>query len=248
MATLRAHRGALSLTAAVLGPLALALILIPFRGSFTDSASALLFVAVIVAVAAVGNRFCGVLATLSSALWFDFFLTVPYQRLAISHRPDIETTVCLLVVGFIVTELAARNRHHRHAAVEESDYVALISGVAELAASAAPVDTVTFRAASAIAQLLDLRACRFEVGPSDQTVARLQANGTVVHAGIVWPADQAGIPGPESQIPVQWRGIALGRFIITPTPGLPVAVRPRVVAAAIADVVGAAVSSQMRIP
>jgi len=248
MKTLRAHRGTLSLMTAVLCPLALALVLIPFRGSFTTSASALLFVAVIVAVAAIGNRFCGALATVSSALWFDFFLTVPYQRLAISHRPDIETTVCLLVVGIIVTELAARNRHHHHAAVEESDYVALINEMAQLASSTAPVDMVTLRASSTIAKLLDLRTCRFEVGTPDPQMARLQANGTIVHAGIVWPTDQAGMPGPESQIPVEWRGVAVGRFVMTPMPGLPVGMRPRVVAATIADVVAAAVSGQVRIP
>jgi len=69
---------------------------------------------------------------LSSGLWFDVSLTLPYQRPAIGHRPDIETTVCLLLVGLIVTELAARDRHHREAAADESDYVAIISGVAEL--------------------------------------------------------------------------------------------------------------------
>ena len=244
METLKAHREHLTLLAALVGPLALALILVPFRGSFTNAASALLFVAVIVAVAVVGNRFCGVVASLSSALWFDFFLTVPYQRLAISHRPDIETTVCIVVVGIIVTELAASNRRHLRTATEESDYVAIISHEAELAASAAPIDTVISSATSAIANLLELRACRFDSHPSERMVARLQPDGSILHAGLGWPAEQAGIPGPESEIPVQWRGKALGRFILTPTTGRPVAQRPRAVAVAIADVVAAAVSGQ----
>lgn len=120
--------------AAVLGPLVLALVLVPFRGSFTEAASALLFVAVFMMVTVIGNTFSGVVASLSSGLWFDVSLTLPYQRPAIGHRPDIETTVCRLLVGLIVTELAARDRHHREAAADESDYVAIISGVAELAA------------------------------------------------------------------------------------------------------------------
>ena len=33
-----------------------------------------------VAVAANGYRLAGVLAALSAAVWFDFFLTQPYQR------------------------------------------------------------------------------------------------------------------------------------------------------------------------
>jgi K+-sensing histidine kinase KdpD len=248
METLKARRGQLVLLAALACPLVLALILVPFRGSFTDAASALLFVAVIVAVAVAGNRFSGVVASLSSALWFDFFLTVPYQRLAISHRPDIETTVCIVVVGIIVTELAASNRRHLQIATEESDYVAIISRVAELAASAAPTDTVVLSASSAIAELLELRACRFDPKPSDRPIARLQPDGSIVHAGLNWPADQAGIPGPESEILVQWRGEVFARFILTPTPGKPVAQRPRAVAVAIADVVGAAVSGRTRVP
>jgi len=248
MEMLKAHRGQLALLTALVGPLALALILVPFRGSFTNAASALLFVAVIVAVAVVSNRFCGVLASLSSALWFDFFLTEPYERLAISHRPDIETTVSIVVVGIIVTELAASNRRHRRSAAEESDYVAIISRVAELAASATSADVVMLSASSAIAELLQLRACRFDPEPSDRKLARLQTDGSIVHAGLGWPADQAGIPGPEAEILVQWRGEVLGRFILTPTAGQPVAQRPRAVAVAIADVVGAAVSGQTRVP
>ena len=94
------------------------------------------------AVAVAGNRFTGLVATVSATLWFDLFLTRPYGRLAISHRPDIETAVSLFVVGVIVTELAARNRYHYEAAAQESDYVALIYGLSELVASGAPAQKV----------------------------------------------------------------------------------------------------------
>lgn len=246
METLRAHREAVAVTAAMLGPLVLALVLVPFRGSFTEAASALLFVAVIVIAAVTGNRFSGVVASLSSALCFDFFLTLPYQRLAISHRPDIETTVCILLVGLVVTELAARDRHHRETATEESDYVAIISGVAELAAGTAPIEDVVERAAREISELLVLQSCRFESGSTDRVSAQIQPDGSIFHAGIQWPAEQAGIPGPESEIPVQWRGEVLGRFVLIPTTGLTVQRRPLSVAVAIADLVGAAASGQVR--
>ncbi len=109
----RPYRDQIAFAAALVLPLGVAGILVPFRGDFASTASALILVAVIVAVAALGNRFSGFVATLSATLWFDYFLTQPYERLAITHRPDIETAVCLFVVGIIVTELAARNRHHR---------------------------------------------------------------------------------------------------------------------------------------
>jgi K+-sensing histidine kinase KdpD len=40
------------------------------------------------------------------AVWFDFFLTQPYERFTITRRTDIETTVLLLVIGVAVTEIA----------------------------------------------------------------------------------------------------------------------------------------------
>ena len=103
MYQVRLHRHQLAFVAAVVLPLGVATILVPFRASFATTASALILVAVIVAVAAIGNRVSGFVATLSAMLWFDYFLTQPYERLAITHRPDIETAACLFVVGIIVT-------------------------------------------------------------------------------------------------------------------------------------------------
>lgn len=134
MERIRLHRDQMALLAGIVLPLAVAGILVPFRSSFANTAAALILVAVIVAVAAIGNRVAGFVATVSATVWFDFFLTRPYEKLDITHRPDIETAVCLFVVGIIVTELAARNRHHHAAAVEEADFVGLIHDVSELAA------------------------------------------------------------------------------------------------------------------
>jgi hypothetical protein len=38
------------------------------------------------------------LAAVSAAVWFDFFLTVPYERFTITRRADIETTALILAV------------------------------------------------------------------------------------------------------------------------------------------------------
>ena len=79
MEALRNYRLRLSLLAAVLATLGLGALLIPFRSSFTSAASALLFIIVVVAVAVAGNRFTGFTASIGAALWFDFFLTRPYE-------------------------------------------------------------------------------------------------------------------------------------------------------------------------
>ena len=62
--------------------------LVPFRASFHNTDAALLLVAVVVAVAANGNRVAGYLAAGSSAIWFDFFLTRPYEHFTISRRSE----------------------------------------------------------------------------------------------------------------------------------------------------------------
>ena len=121
----------------------------------------------------IGNRASGVLATVSATLCFDFFLTRPYEQFAITHRPDIETAVSLFVVGIVVTELAARNRHHHEVATEESDYVGLIYTVSELAASGAPAHEVLERVRGELIDLLHLRACRYESGVPERPVMRV---------------------------------------------------------------------------
>jgi hypothetical protein len=55
--------------AALVLPLGIALILVPFRSSFANTASALVLVGVIVAVAVTGNRFTGLVAAVSATLW-----------------------------------------------------------------------------------------------------------------------------------------------------------------------------------
>ncbi len=239
MDRIRLHRDHIALVAAVLLPLGVAAILVPFRSSFAGTASALILVAVIVAVAALGNRMSGFVATVSATVWFDFFLTRPYGRLTITHRPDIETAVSLFVVGMIVTELAARNRHHHATAAEEADFVGLIHDVSELATSGASSREVVDRVRNELEDLLHLQACRYEAGAPDRPMMRLEHDGQVFLGGRPWGVHRLGLPGPEIELLTQNQGRTLGRFILTPTPGYPVSRERRVVAVAVADQVGA---------
>ena len=238
MERVRLHRDQIALLAGVVLPLAVAGILVPFRPSFANTAAALILVAVIVAVAALGNRVAGFVATVSATVWFDFFLTRPYEKLDITHRADIETAVCLFVVGLIVTELAARNRHHRATAVEEADFVGLIHEVSELAASGAPSRSVVERVRKELVPLLHLRECRYESGATSHPMTQIEHDGQVVLGGRTWDVDELGLPGPAVELLVQIQGRTLGRFVLTPTPGTPVSLERRVVAVAIADQVG----------
>jgi hypothetical protein len=203
-------------------------------------------VVVIAGVAISGTRVAGVVASVSCAIWFDFFLTPPYERLSIAHRPDLETTIGIVVVGVIITELAARSRRHLRASNESIGYLTMVHDVVELAAGSAPASTVIDQTTRSLIELLDLRSCRFDLGLVDPPLARIQSNGDVVHVGLRWPVDEAGIPGPEAEIVALWRGRTVGRFVLTPTPGAPISLERRIVAVALVDVTAAYVMDENR--
>jgi K+-sensing histidine kinase KdpD len=247
MERIRLHRDQIALIGAVVLPLGVAAILVPVRSTFANTASALILVSVVVGVAALGNRICGFVATISATVWFDFFLTRPYGKLAITHRQDIETAVSLFVVGIIVTELAARNRHHHATAAQEADFVGLIHDVSELATSGASSREMIERVRNELVSLLHLRACRYEAGSGDRPMMRLEHDGRVFLGGGVWGVHRMGLPGPEIELVVQSHGSTMGRFVMTPTPGYEVSLERRVVAVAIADQVGPSLRPQLRL-
>jgi len=243
---IQSHRDAIAIVAGLVLPVAVAGALVPFRGSFASTASALVLVAVVVAVAANGSRVAGYIAAASASLWFDFFLTQPYERFAITHRPDIETAISLFVVGIAVTELAARNRYHHNVAVEESDYIGLVCYLSELVASGAPANQVIERASAELIDLLHLRDCKFDPTSTEASVTSIEHDGNVSHGRLRWGAHQMGLPGRQLDLFVQSRGQVLGRFVLVPTPGWPVPLQRRVIAVAIADQVGAALVPRLR--
>ena len=128
-------RDRLAVLAALAAPLGLAAILVPFRTSFPNTDAALAMLLVVVAVAANGYRLAGYLAAVSTAVWFDFFLTQPYERFSITHRTDIETTVLLLVIGVAVTEIAVWGRRQHVTASRRAGYLEGINSAAQAVAA-----------------------------------------------------------------------------------------------------------------
>ncbi len=238
----RGHRAGATLVLAVCLPLVVALVLVPLRSSFANTAAALVLVGVVTGVAALGSRLAGVVATISSSIWFDFFLTRPYDRLAITHRNDIETTVTLFVVGLAITEIAVRSRHARERAATSGGEVALLYETAEMLAGGASPRLVAGRVAAMMVDLLGLEACRFETGPSERHPARLGHDGEVRWAGAVWSVAHGGFPGRELEVVAEYQGTVYGRFVCTPIRDRPVPLDRRIVAVSLAAQVGAALA------
>lgn len=232
---------------AVLAPLAAAAALVPVRRSVPDADGALVLVAVTVAVAAYGYRLAGLLAALSSAIWFDFFLTGPYEHFRIDQRTDIETTILLLVIGAVVTELAVRGRRHRIRAETEARYLAAISSASVPAAMGGSVLEITREAAARLTDLLGLRASHFEWSafgglPRLERDGRVRARGSYVDDGL------SGLSSTPVELLAQANGRTYGRFVLDPMPGAEVSREAGQVASILAGQVAAAIAAQAPTP
>ena len=172
-------RDRIAVLAGLLLPLAVSGILVPFRTHFANSDLALALVAVVVAVAANGNRLAGFLAAASAALWFDFFFTRPYEQLSITAREDLWTTFLLLLVGVAVTEVAVRGRRQRVLAVTDEAYLSAIGATTQLIGDGRSSLEVTSLVSRELTSLLGLRSCRFERS-SFGGLPRLEADGRLL--------------------------------------------------------------------
>ncbi|MGD6626341.1 DUF4118 domain-containing protein, partial [Xanthomonas citri pv. citri] len=126
------------------------------RDSIENTNAALLLVLVVVGVAALGSRTAGLVAAVSSAACFDYFLTAPYDQFRIGDRSDIETTVLLLLIGAAVTELALWGRRQQARASEQRGYLDGILQTTAVLADAAPAATVITHVEGQLVELLDL--------------------------------------------------------------------------------------------
>ncbi|WP_215450456.1 DUF4118 domain-containing protein [Streptomyces sp. ATCC 21386] len=236
-------RDRMAVVAALLGPFLVSLALVPFRTDLSNTNAALILVVVVVAVAAVGNRIAGAVAALSAAAWFDFFLTRPYQRFTMTDTDDIETAVLLLVVGLIVSQLAAHARRLEVVTVTDADHLRRIHETADLARTTNSADTVVEHVRRQLVELLDLRACRFEYGTLMGQPPRLEQDGAVAVGRRRWDVDATGWPEGEIELRAYGNGHYFGRFMMTPGPGSVPSLKARLVAVTLADQAGAALDT-----
>ncbi len=239
MIALHRYRDRFALIAALAAPPAVAALLIPLRTVLPVANAALILVVIVVAVAANGHRTAGVLAALSAALWFDFFLTQPYYRFAINGRDNIETTVLLLVVGIAVTELAHRGRRMHGIAVVGGAQAGGVRRTAELVAADVPTETVLDEVSRQLTVLLALRGCRFIVDEPTTYPPVLRPDGSLRWGSSLWDVASLGFPSDEIELPARFQGRPLGRFMLLPTPATAPSVTARQTAVVLADLVGA---------
>ena len=235
----------MAVLAGLAAPLALPALLVPFRGSFPNTDAALALILVVVAVAANGYRLAGIMAAVSAAVWFDFFLTHPYERFTITRREDIETTLLLLVIGVAVTEIAVWGRRQHAVASRRAGYLDGINAAAQAAATGSSPSALTAQVADQLTRVLSLVSCRFQYGAAGLgRPARLRHDGTVLVADRPWDTDANGLPrGTDTELLVEGGGIFQGRFLMTPGPDAGPTLEQRLLAVALAAQVGAALAA-----
>ena len=207
------------------------------REQVSATNAVLVLVLVVVAVAAGGSRLAGVLAALSSVVWFDFFLTVPYHRFTIAARDDVETAALLTMVGLGVTEIVLWGRRQQAVSSRREGYLTGVVRAGAMVADGAAgrAATLDFIAAQ-ITEVLGLDRCTFVAGPGGAR-PRLGPDGGVVRLGVVVDVDRTGFPTDDVvEVPVTRAGVVLGRFeLVAATRVVWPTVEQRLVAVTLAD-------------
>jgi hypothetical protein len=234
----------LAVAAGLVAPLALAAVLTPFRSSFANTDAALAMIVIVVAVAAAGSRLAGLVAAVSAAAWFDFFLTRPYEQFTINRAADIETTVLLVVIGAAVTEIAVWGRRQHSVASRRAGYLDGINDAARAVASGDSPSALVDRISAGLIQLLSLRSCEFQYGIAGVGgPARLEHDGTVNFDGQPYePLAGEWPPGVALELLVESGGRLRGRFLMRPGQHWP-SREQLLVAVALADQAGAALTA-----
>jgi K+-sensing histidine kinase KdpD len=211
------HR-AVVIGAAALAPLVACALLAIFRGSLTASTDVLVLVLLVIAAASTGLRLAGIVAAVSSGVWFDFFLTRPYETLAIHDSNDVEAAALLVVIGTAVTEVALWGHRQQSRADRRAGYLEGVLGTAEIVTlSAESPEVLTAHVADQIKQILDVSRCRFVHGRvHDARTPLLGHEGQVTRGGKNIDVGRDGLPTDDDiALVVARSGSVVGHFLMT---------------------------------
>jgi K+-sensing histidine kinase KdpD len=146
--------GATWAVGAFVASLLIGLLIEPFRGTIGLENVVILYLLVVVAAAAIGGRAAGMVAALSAALAYDYFLTTPYHTLVIDSLAQVITVLLLVVTGTVASIGGRLRRRSAAVAQAHADAIRLLHRVTETAAAGGAVDRV---AAEGLQRLLGAR-------------------------------------------------------------------------------------------
>ena len=205
------------LAASVVAPLVASAVLSLFRESVTAVTAVLVLVLLVIAAASTGLRVAGIVAAVSSGVWFDFFLTKPYGSLSINDANDVEAAVLLVVIGAAVTEVALWGHRQQARANRRAGYLDGVLGTAEIVTLRSHPRRPGHARRGADRQILDVHRCRYVAGPlRDERVPVLSHQGQVTRRGHDIDVDRNGLPTDDDIALVVMGGDdTLGYFLLT---------------------------------
>jgi hypothetical protein len=217
--------------------------LIPARATLPNTDAALGLIVLAGALAVLGNRFTGWLATAGAAVWFDFFLTLPYEHFEITYRTDMQTTTLLLIVGGAITELAGVARLRGQTVAVDEALLAVTESTAELVARGESADAVVQQVSVQLRAVLGLRGCTYESSRIGSRGPRLAPDGSLRWGKATWNIAEYGFPNSRVELPARHRGRAYGRFVLDPMPTTAPGIHARRTAVVLAGLAGTAVAA-----
>lgn len=230
---------------ALVAPLAAAAVMVPFRAHTQASNLALVMVAVVGASVVPGFRRAALLAGVSAGLWFDFFLTRPYETFSIARTGDVQTAVLMTVVAVLVGTIAARRRKAGEKAQRSGDEVMGLYVSAQMLSAGAPARTVVETIAAQIGDLLFVAECRYDAGYPADTEPLIDRAGDLDWRGHNWSLLRHGWPSVPVSLPIDSGGEHVGRFLLSgPATGEPLTLDRLLTALALADLAGAALGGE----
>jgi hypothetical protein len=231
---------------ALVGPLSAAALMVPLRSHVPNTDLALVMVVVVALVVLPGWRMAALLAGISAGVWFDFFLTRPYERLSIQRSSDIQTTVLLVVAGVLIGEIAARRRQARYDSRTAHAEVVGLYVIAEMLANGSAADRVVTLVAEQLKELLFLVDCHFDSAIGSTNLPLLDRAGELHYGRLNWSLEKDGLPNRQVILPVESRGRSLGGYILRgPALGVPLSQDRRLAAVALSDLAGAALDTEV---
>jgi hypothetical protein len=230
------------LAVAALGPIVVALILVPVRTEVDNANLALILVLVVVIAAILGGRRAGAVAAITATLSFDFFLTQPYLSLKMETSDDLETALILLGVGLLVGAVASKGRRSERGRERAADAILRVHRAADLNARGAPIDDVIRAVTGELRQLLALQDCWLEFPPFVYVMPRLERGGSIEGSEHHWFGGGVVLSEDGVELPVLERGSPIARIVLIGNPVASVTIEERVVAVALADQLGVALA------
>jgi MFS family permease len=230
------------LAVGALGPVAVALLLVPFRNDLDSANLALILVLVVVVAAILGGRRAGALAALVATLSFDFFLARPYLSLEIESSDDVETALVLLGVGLLVGAVASRGRRSERGRERAVAAIARVHRITDRVARGTSVNEMAIAVVGELRELLQVEDAWLEFPPFVYVMPVLERGGSVEESEHHWFAGGLVLSPDGVELPVLEDGRPGARIVLIGNPECPTTIEERVVAVALADQLGAALA------